>query len=250
MDTKSNEYHFSFFKPTTPQATANRNMVLLFVTIWAVGVFGFQIWLKVIEKPTPEPAYLSYEEVWSNIENETASPADLQTFAKATMSVLGKQFIAPDKKAALENALSWSVFKLVADSNKTAFMDRLIAFETLRGEITDISDANYVAQKKDFIEYLKPILGFEKNDVRATYLPFSIKSSDLMQFKAESKALIPLGMSTYLIHFQSFLTDTKFLGFPFHYFYTAVFLLIMFVLLCLAYCVRTDNSNKRFGLAD
>ena len=89
MSDSTNGYHFSFFKPTTPQATANRNMVLWLVSIWFVAIFGFHILLRVIEKPTPEPAYITFENVWENVENGTASAEQYQEFGKATLSVLG-----------------------------------------------------------------------------------------------------------------------------------------------------------------
>ena len=250
MDTKNNDYHISFFKPSTHQAKANRNMVVVLVLIWAFGVFGFQIWLRVAEKPTPELAFKSYEQAWPSVEKGTASKDELQEFAKSAMSVLGKHFVKPEQKAALENGVSWAVFQLVADTLKTGFMDKLVAFEKVESEISDITDPNYLAQKMAFISYLRPLVGFEENDVRATLLPLNLNSADLTKFRNESKELVPTAMSTYLIHNQSFLTDSKFLGFPFHYFYTAVFLLILFVLLCLAYCVRTDNYNKRYSIAD
>ena len=64
MEKNTNEYHISFFKPTTPQAKANRNLTLLLVLIWAVAVFGFHIVLRLIEKPVPEPILAEFEQVW------------------------------------------------------------------------------------------------------------------------------------------------------------------------------------------
>jgi putative solute:sodium symporter small subunit len=61
---------------------------------------------------------------------------------------------------------------------------------------------------------------------------------------------LPGIMKKYLIHNQSFLTDFKFLGFPFHYFYTAIFLLILFVGLCWLYCVKADSLNAKLGIVD
>jgi hypothetical protein len=89
-DNSSNGYHISFFKPTTPQAKANRNMVVWLVSIWFIAIFGFQILLKLIEKPTPEPAYLSYQESWKNISNGNSSEIDFSEFAQAILMVLGK----------------------------------------------------------------------------------------------------------------------------------------------------------------
>ena len=61
MDHSSKNYHISFFKPTTPQAIANRNMVIWLVLIWFIAIFGFQILLRVLERPTPEPSYIVLE---------------------------------------------------------------------------------------------------------------------------------------------------------------------------------------------
>ena len=51
-------------------------------------------------------------------------------------------------------------------------------------------------------------------------------------------------MDLYLIHNSSPL-NFKFIGFPFHYWYTAQFLLILFVLLCLIYAVIIEKVNKK-----
>jgi putative solute:sodium symporter small subunit len=69
-------------------------------------------------------------------------------------------------------------------------------------------------------------------------------------FEDSERAQLTGIMGLYLIHNRSALTDAKFLGFPFHYFYTAVFLLILFVGLCWLYCVRTDMYNKKYGIED
>lgn len=46
MDDSSNDYRISFFKPTTPQARTNRNMVVWLVLIWFIAIFGFQTMLR------------------------------------------------------------------------------------------------------------------------------------------------------------------------------------------------------------
>ena len=60
----------------------------------------------------------------------------------------------------------------------------------------------------------------------------------------EQQALTKEIMDRYLIHNRSVLTDTIFLGFPLHYFYTAVFLLVLFVGLCLGYCLMMERLEK------
>jgi putative solute:sodium symporter small subunit len=87
-------------------------------------------------------------------------------------------------------------------------------------------------------------------DVRGKIAALEVKSSLMGSFDANSRKIFEEAMELYLIHNRSVLTDTIFLGFPFHYFYTAVFLLILFVGLCWLYCVRTDMFNKKYGIED
>ena len=61
MEQKKEDYRISFFKPSNPQTRANRNMVLWLLLVWVLAVFGFHVVLKIIEKPTPEPALLTYD---------------------------------------------------------------------------------------------------------------------------------------------------------------------------------------------
>ena len=55
------DYRISFFKPTTPFSKTNRNLVITLVLIWAIAVFGFQILLRVMEKPTPEKTLITFD---------------------------------------------------------------------------------------------------------------------------------------------------------------------------------------------
>ncbi len=117
MDPQQNDYHISFFKPTTDSARRNRNMVVQFVLIWAVAIFGFQILLKILEKPTPEPAYTQFESSWKNIEAGSPTMVDFQNAGQSALSVLGKVAIDPEHRAALDNAVSWMAFQ-IAGSNQ------------------------------------------------------------------------------------------------------------------------------------
>ena len=71
MESHPNDYHISFFKPTTKIARLNRDIVVFLVVIWTIAIFGFQIALKVFEKPSPEPAYLDFEQVWDQVAGNT-----------------------------------------------------------------------------------------------------------------------------------------------------------------------------------
>lgn len=250
MDSNQNDYHISFFKPTTKQAKWNRNLVVLLVLIWTVAIFGFQFLLKIIEKPTPEQAYLTYEKVWENVKNENASVSELQEFASSALSVLGKVFIKPKDKLALNNALSWATYQIADSTQKELLMNQTIKHEEIKANITSISDDVFIQSKNELSALASDIIGLESNDIKTKLIANELSSNGMELFKDENKELIPCTMSTYLIHNQSFLTDFKFLGFPFHYFYTAVFLLILFVFLCWLYCVRVDKMNIELDIED
>ncbi len=249
MDDSKNEFHISFFRPSTEHARINRNMVGWLVLIWAVAIFGFQIALYVLEEPTPEPVFEKFESSWTKVKSNQATDAEMQDFSYASLSVLSKVFIDTEDKTALSNALSWSVYQL-AGSTQGEVLAAIQAFETSAATITDITDESYQQQKKELSQLVSPIIGLSSNDVRTTILPLALESSSVYEFSEKNKSIVEQAMSTYLIHNQSVLTDTQFLGFPFHYFYTAVFLLILFIGLCLIYCIRTDGINAKFNIAD
>lgn len=250
MSDSSNGYHISFFKPTTPQAVANRNLTVWLLLIWFVAIFGFHFLLRAIEKPTPEPAYVSFEQVWENAQSTSPQTKSLQELGKSSMSVLGKVMVAEADKAPLTNALNYSVYELTEDSLRAGLVAKVKEFETIKSGIENISDPNYVAAKKALTAELAPLLGIDKKDVRGVLLPLELSSEAMLSLTEETKASLPAVMGKYLIHNQSFLTDFVFLGFPFHYFYSAVFLLILFVFLCWLYCVRTDKLNAKFDIVD
>ncbi|MCD4833400.1 MAG: DUF4212 domain-containing protein [Bacteroidales bacterium] len=248
MESNQNDYHISFFKPTTAQAKWNRNLAIKLILIWAVAVFGFHFLLRAIEKPTPEESYVKYEMVWENILSESASVEEMQIFAHSSLSVIGKVFIKPEYKTALNNAVSWTAFQLADSSQKELLIDKTKEFEKLKEEVTSISDPEYINAKNSLSQVASSILGLQNSDPRILIVSFSLVSTEMELFKAENKDMIPTIMSTYLVHNQSFLTDFKFLGFPFHYFYSAIFLLVLFVFLCWLYCYRVDKKNAELDI--
>lgn len=250
METKQEDYHISFFKPTTPIAKYNRNLVLWLVSIWAVAVFGFQILLRIVEKPVPEAAYLQYEQVWQRVAADEATPEDLRLFAQSCISVLGKNFIQPAEQASLSQALSWSLHGLLNEDQRVLARERIIRFLSLKSEITDITDPLYVQAKDELNLMLSPVFGLEQHDIRTRLFANELSLENWTVFPAEDRQALPGIMSKYLIHNQSFLTDFKVLGFPFHYFYTSVFLLILFVGLCWLYCIRIDRRNIVLGIPE
>ena len=124
----------------------------------------------------------------------------------------------------------------------------IAAFEKLKGEIVNITDPQYVKARNELASTVSPLLGLTPGDVRTTLISIELNSSMMDALSPESREAIPAAMALYLIHPQSFLTDGRFLGFPFHYFYSAVFLLVLFVGLCWLYCVRADRRDVILGI--
>ena len=250
MENKTDDYHISFFKPTTPQALYNRNMVVWLVLIWVIAIFGFQVLLRILEKPTPEADYITFQSVWPQVEKGDASEKELIQFGQSTLSVLGKIMLSGEDKPVLNDALSYSVYQLTPDSLKEERIAMISKFEERRASIKNISNSNYIKAKKNLSNELSPVLNLSTTDVRSTILPLELKSGGIESLSEESKTKLPVVMKKYMVHNQSVLTNFKFLGFPFHYFYTAVFLLILFVGLCWLYCILTDRVNAKLDIAD
>ncbi len=250
MESDPNDYHFSFFKPKTDSARRNRNMVVQLVLIWVVAIFGFQVLLKVLEKPTPEPAWDIYQSVWGEIEAGSTDPDLLKKASQSALSVLGKVAIDQVHREALDNMISWSAFNIADDNKRTLLMQKLESFENIAATTSDPTIADYVAAKNELITVLQEIYGLAPSDVRGKIAAVEIKSSLMHSFSDEKREVFLDAMDLYLTHNRSVLTDARFLGFPYHYFYTAVFLLILFVGLCWLYCVRTDMFNKKYGIED
>ena len=225
-------------------------MVLQFVLIWAVAIFGFQILLKILEKPTPEPAYIVYETYWEDIQAGNMELASLQNVSKSALSVLGKVAIDPGHKQALDNAISWMAWNIADSVQKQRLNNVIKEFEDIASVTENITDDAYVGKKNQLIRVLEEIFNIHPNDVRGKIAALEVKSSLMGSFDAESRKIFEEAMGLYLIHNRSVLTDTRFLGFPFHYFYTAVFLLILFVGITWLYCVRTDMFNKKYDIED
>jgi putative solute:sodium symporter small subunit len=248
MEPSKNDYHMSFFKPTTESARHNRNMVVQFVLIWAVAIFGFQVLLKIIGKPVPESSYTLFVSSWNNIETGNPSAEELQGAGQAILSVLGKVAIKPEHRLLLDNAFSWMAYQL--SEQKEELRSAVKNFEEYAATIPDITDETYLAEKSALIPVIAGLFNLNELDVRANLAPLEIKSSMMESFDDSGKDQMMETMGLYLIHNRSFLTDAIFLGFPFHYFYTAFFLLVLFVGLCWLYCLRTDMYNRIYGIED
>ncbi|MCK5538535.1 MAG: DUF4212 domain-containing protein [Bacteroidales bacterium] len=248
MEAQANDYDISFFKPTTELAKINRNLTIKLLLIWVVAIFGFHILLRVIEKPTPEPAYISFNSVWNNVKAGNASAEEKQVFIKSALSVLGKLSIQTEDKVILDRALSSIVYELVPEQSRELFFNDVLEFNKIKGELTSLSDEKYIALKTKIITESANLIGVEIFSLAAKLMPFVLISENISNLNIDDHELVAATMSKYLIHNQSFLTDFKLFGYPFHYFYTSVFLLVLFVVLCWVYCYRIDKIHQELGL--
>lgn len=248
MEQKKEDYRISFFKPTNPQTRANRNMVLWLLLVWVLAVFGFHIVLKIIEEPTPEPALLTYESLKEDVYQGVADADVYQNYAAVQLQVLSKVFIAPEDHDLLQKAFNWAVFTMLDAEAADKLKSEIHAFESIESETTDITDPAYQKAKAQLRKAAVPVLGLEMNDVRTRTLPFALQSEYAKNLSEDEIHTLEGVLDKYLIHNESVLTNMTILGFPFHYFYSAVFLLVLFVVLCLIYCIRTDKLNKKYGI--
>lgn len=255
METNEQNYDLSFFKPTNPRTRANRNLVLVLVIIWAVGVFGFQFLLKIIEKPTPEETLINYNTVKEKVYNGNASVDEQKTFVYALLTLEGRS-INTDDKALVSDALSKVVFDFDLNRDSQSLLKELQEIKTakdglgaLKPEEFKTKQAEIRKQEADIISVIAPVLGLQNNELRAKFLPLVLQESNT-EFTPDVCSKLDDIMTKYFTHNQSVLTDTTFLGFPFHYFYTAVFLLIMFLALCWIYAYRIQKINLKYDFKE
>jgi putative solute:sodium symporter small subunit len=256
VKTNENQYHFNLFKPTTEHGRKNRNIIVTMVLIWFISVFGFQLLLVILQKPTPEKAFTTFESVWDKVKTGQADITEKQDFIKSLVAVYGKSSVKKDKRPILRNGITGVAFSMVSDSEKVILSGHVSALSYAREKLSTANDEEYIQlqaslaeTKRAINEMLDTKIGIEPTSVEATILPYCLNSDDNGMSQDDLDAL-PKIMKLYLVHNQSFLTDTKFLGFPFHYFYTAEFLLILFVLLCLIYYFRIEKLDKQYLTAE
>ena len=253
---ETNDYRISFFRPTTPYSKSNRNIIIIMVIVWALAVFGFQVALRIFEKPTPEPPLISYNAVKSSVFSGTASLHEKQDFIRSILAVLGKT-TNKDERLILDQALTWSVYGVIPEEKKESFLADLSNIKIFREDLGSLSNDEFLEARlklfqmeDEFLSDLSVLIDIHPFGLMARLLPLELKpdlTGSLMEKEQEALSAI---MDMYLIHNQSFLTDTRFLGFPFHYWYTAEFLLILFIFLCWLYCVRIEKIHKRLNIQE
>lgn len=256
METSSNNYDFNLFKPVSLYGRRNRNLILILGTIWFVAIFGFQILLLIFQKPTPEKSLITFESVWDNVKSGQATEQGKKDFVNSLIAVAGKSSVKPADKKILMNSISWSVYNMVSDSEKVILSAQIKELATVKEKLSAATGEEYTNLKSN-LQSIKAAInaianektGVDPTNNKAAILPYSL-NADYKALTASDTEALPKMMKLYLTHNQSFLTDTKILGFPFHYFYTAEFLLILFVGLSLFYSIRITHLQKKFSIKE
>ena len=252
MKTTINEYNFNLFKPVSPYGRKNRNLIITLLIIWFVAIFGFQLLLLLVQKPTPEKTLLTFESVWESVKTGKATAQEKMDFVNSLVAVAGKSSVKPANRIVLDNALTWSVFSMVSDSEKVILSQLILELRTIKDKLPKAKDAEYALMQSDLLRIKTDInaianekTGIDPTNNKAAILPYNLNAENNELSAADMEAL-PKIMNLYLTHNQSLLTNSKILGFPFHYFYTAEFLLILFVCMCLFYSIRVTQLQKKF----
>lgn len=253
----SENYNFSIFRPRNVHGRKNRNVILSMLLIWTVAVFGFQFLLRAVEKPVPEKALVTFEELWPAVQTGQLPSDDARKFLNSLIMARGKGTLKADEQKVLSEAISCFTAQLLPEDLKPALTGNLSEIESLRMKLPEIKDQEYLDTKKRITELSNsivgttaPYTGIEKGTLEAAIFTFSLKNEypGLMNDKSfDGLAGI---MKLYMTHNRSFLTDSVFLGFPFHYFYTAVFLLILFITLCIVYNILIEWRLKKEGIVE
>jgi len=248
----SDQYNFSIFSPRNLHGKKNRNVILTMLLIWAVAVFGFQFLLRGIQKPTPEKALIMFESTWPKIVTSDLTTVDYKSFLNSLVLVRGKNIVKSEDQEVLSDAISCVTFKVVPDSIKVLMLSGIAELKSLKTELIRAKDQEYLEIKtmikernNALSEISAPYSGFKHGSLEASIFIGSLEEKYPESIGDISFERLPAIMELYLIHNQSVLTDSIFLGFPFHYFYTAVFLLILFIILCIVYNILIE---RRLGI--
>jgi len=252
----SDQYNFSLFRPRNLHGRKNRNVILTMLLIWAVAVFGFQFLLRGIEKPTPEKALSLFESTWPAVVTGEMS-ADYKTFLQSLVLLKGKSALKPGDQKVLSDAISCAAFTVVPDSVRTLMISQIRDLDSLRSALTGATDQEYLdiktltgSKHRSLATISEFYTGFKAGSLEASIFTGSLHEEYPESFGDPTFSALPEIMKFYFIHNQSKLTDTRFLGFPFHYFYTAVLLLILFVGLCIVYNILIEWRLGKEGIVE
>jgi putative solute:sodium symporter small subunit len=250
-------YNFSIFQPRNLHGRKNRNVIFTMLLIWAIAVFGFQILLKAIEKPTPEKALVKFESLWPSVSSGQATDADKRELLNSLLLARGKNTLKADEQKVIANAITSITYQLLPESQGAELRTLVAESGNLRSELPAAKGDEYLGLKARISALSGRITGIAGNFTGITTGSleasiFSITLQTEFPLSLSDPSFEPLDdvMRLYMTHNRSVLTDSKFLGFPFHYFYTAFFLLILFVVLCIVYNIMVEWRLNKEGVVE
>ncbi|MBW1645911.1 MAG: DUF4212 domain-containing protein [Deltaproteobacteria bacterium] len=97
---------------------------------------------------------------------------------------------------------------------------------------------------KYYINFFSPRGEFQKTEVKYIWIMLIIWASGTFGFQILLRLVQDNAVG------ESFLTRMRFLGFPFHYWWTGQFMIIVYILLCIWFNVLIDGLEDRLGKAD
>ena len=253
----TDNYNFSIFSPRNKHGRKNRNVIFTMLIIWAIAVFGFQFLLRAIEKPTPESSLTVFESIWPEAQTGDMTSVDYKALLHSLVLVKGKTTVRPEDQKVLSDAISCVAFNVFPVDIRISMLNGIAELKSSRAGLIKATDQEYLNLKalisetdKSLSVASEPFTGFVYGSLEAEIFVSSLTELYPESLADESFNALPGIMKLYLTHNQSVLTDTKFLGFPFHYFYTAVFLLIMFIVLCIVYNVLIEWRLGKEGIVE
>ena len=233
----SEKCEVNFWRPASNRERKNNKVIGIMIIIWALAVFGFQIMLIVLNKPTPEESYIKFEQIWPKVSKKgKADPETTIEFAKILLTTLGKEInLQAVHSQQLKETFSWTVYSLVPKEKRYLFRTS--------------SERKHKSAARKAIRALQ-LERYGKDKLLADLVEYSLVPVRSSKQYRTNRDNIPIIMQKYLVHNRSILTEFKFLGFPFHYWYSAQFLLILFVALCWYYAHFTDRLNKKYKVKE
>ena len=228
---ESKSYNVNFFKPSTPFLKENIRAIVIGLVIWGVVTYGFQILLRIMETPTPEAVYVEFQEIAPKLTDGSASPEEMAKAASFYLAMLGKS-AALLQNEQLKVAFTSTAHNALAGAEQQMLLD--LAGKAGSGEAMEAG-------------FIHAALGIAENKAMMAVVPFALTAvtpDTLVMYDPATKPL----MDKFFIHNQSVLTDSIVFGFPFHYFFTALVTLTIFVLICLWYCGVMDKMMKKHGM--
>ncbi len=251
------EYNFSIFRPRNLHGRKNRNVIMTMLLIWAVSVFGFQFLLRSVEKPTPEKSLITFMELWPSVRSGSVTPNSHNSFLSTLVLARGKNTLKSDEQKIISDAITCFTYSILPDSAGRALGGIVSTISDLRSSLASLKGEQYLEVKKKISEHYSAITdatvkytGFTRGSLESSIFVYSLQTSYPLSMSDASFDRLEDIMKLYMTHNQSFLTDSKVIGFPFHYFYTAVFLLILFVILCIVYNLLVEWRLKKEGVVE